>query len=184
MENLHMPHLARLLLTAALTTLPGLVAGENKPADPSQYVSKSVSVSGAVEQPLKLSVDDLKKFPAEQIVELVRVRQTGEQRKEEKLTGILLRDLIDRAKVKAPQHNDLKKMAIVAGATDGYKVVFSWNEVFNTPVGDGVLVYFAKNGASLTDDEGQIAMVSIKDLRTGPRHVKWLRDIELKKIAE
>ena len=36
----------------------------------------------------------------------------------------------------------------------------------------------------LGDDEGRIAMVSSKDTRTGPRHVKWLQDIEVKKIAD
>ena len=77
-----------------------------------------------------------------------------------------------------------KKMAIIAGASDGYKVVFSWNEIFNSPIGDGVIVFFEKDGFPLADDEGRIALVSTKDLRTGPRHVKWLQSIEVRKIVD
>ena len=39
-------------------------------------------------------------------------------------------------------------------------------------------------GQPLADDEGRIAMVSTKDTRTGPRHVKWLQGIEVRKIVD
>jgi hypothetical protein len=102
----------------------------------------------------------------------------------ESLSGVLLRDILEQAKVVAPGHNDVKKMIIVATASDDYKVVFSWTEVFNSPVGEGVIVFFERNGRPLADDEGHIAMISTKDLRTGPRHVKWLSGIEVRKIAD
>ena len=75
-------------------------------------------------------------------------------------------------------------MAVLAIASDGYTVVFSWSEIFNSPVGDGILVFFEKDGVPLGDDEGRIALISAKDIRTGPRHVKWLQSIEVRKIAE
>ena len=46
------------------------------------------------------------------------------------------------------------------------------------------MVFFEKNGQPLADSEGRIAMVSSKDTRTGPRHVKWLQNIEVKRIAD
>ena len=36
----------------------------------------------------------------------------------------------------------------------------------------------------LADDEGRIALISGKDIRTGPRHVKWLQSIEVRKIVD
>ena len=33
-------------------------------------------------------------------------------------------------------------------------------------------------------DEGRIALVSLKDTRPGPRHVKWLQSIELRTLAD
>lgn len=154
-------------------------------ADTSKFVTKSVTVSGAVEHKLKLSVDDLQKFPQQQIGEIPVVCQSGANLGTlENLKGVLLRDILKKAVVVSHSHNDVKKMAIIVTASDGYKVVFSWSEVFNSPVGEGVLVFFEKNGKALEDDEGRIAMVSTKDIRTGPRYVKWLKAVEVRKIVD
>lgn len=153
--------------------------------DPSRFVTTHVKVDGAVENPLDLDVAGLQQFPSQKINELSLICQSGANKgKLENIRGVLLRDILEKAVIKAPAHNDVKKMAIIASASDDYKAVFSWNEVFNSPIGDGVLVFFEKNGLPLTDDEGRIAMVSSKDVRTGPRHVKWLERIEVRKITE
>jgi hypothetical protein len=73
---------------------------------------------------------------------------------------------------------------VVARATDGYPAVFSWGELYNTPVGRGVLVAFERDGAPLRDGEGRIALVSSADERPGPRHVKWLNRIEVRRVPE
>lgn len=140
-------------------------------------VTTSISVTGAVEHTMTLGVEDLRAFPTQKVNEVPLVCQTGANLgKLENFKGVRLRDIIERAKVVAPGHNDVKKMVVIAGASDGYKVVFSWSEIFNSPVGDGVYVF--------ADDEGRIAMISTKDLRTGPRHVKWLNHIEVRKILD
>jgi hypothetical protein len=96
---------------------------------------------------------------------------------------VRLRDVLERARPKVAGRGEPKTMAIVAGATDGGKVAVSWNEVFNTSVGDGVLVYFAKDGV-LSAEQGQIALVSLGDLRSGPHHVKWLRELEFRQLGQ
>ncbi|HTY99905.1 MAG TPA: molybdopterin-dependent oxidoreductase [Rhodocyclaceae bacterium] len=153
--------------------------------DFSKFVTDSVSIGGAVEHPLRLTVADLRKLAPRQAGDVPLVCETGANMgKIENLRGVLLRDILEKAKVVAPGHNDVKKMIIIATASDDYKVVFSWTEVFNSPVGEGVIVFFERDGRPLADDEGHIAMISTKDLRTGPRHVKWLSGIEVRKIAD
>jgi DMSO/TMAO reductase YedYZ molybdopterin-dependent catalytic subunit len=153
------------------------VHGQPKP-------TSQIFVSGQVQQPLTLGVSELKEFPSEQVSEVQLICQTGANKgRLENIKGVLLRNILTRAQVLAPGHNDLKKMIVVAGATDGYTVVFSWSEIFNSPVGDGVIVFFEKDHAPLTDDEGPIALVSRLDTRTGPRHVRWLKSIEVRKVA-
>ena len=88
-----------------------------------------------------------------------------------KRKGVRLADLINKAVPVTHDHNDVKKMIVVATATDGYRVVFSWSEIFNSPAGEGMIVYFEKDGQPLGEDEGHIAMVSTKDTKTGPRPV-------------
>lgn len=138
-------------------------------SDPAKYVTMELSVVGAVEHPLKLRVADLRQLPSQQI---------------EGRTGARLRDVLQGAGIVAKDHNDVKKMAIIATASDGYAVVFSWSEIFNSPIGEGVLVFFEKDGAPLGDDEGRIAIISMTDTRTGPRHVRWLKSIEVRKLVD
>jgi hypothetical protein len=154
-----------LLIFAALAFSAS--AQDHKPAGP---VSTSIAIEGAVQNKLTLNVEELaKSFPVQ---------------RSQAYRGVRLRDILEKATIQAPDHFDTRKMAIIATASDGYKVVFSWSEIFNTPVGDTVLVLFEKDGAPLGDSEGRISLISAQDLRTGPRHVKWLRSLEVRKIVD
>lgn len=149
------------------------------------FVTEQITITGKVEKSLTLDPVALSKFPPQQVGEVPLVCQTGADKgKLENFKGVRLTDILEQAKIIAPAHNDVKKLAIIATASDGYKAVFSWNELFNSPIGEGVMVFFEKNGQPLADSEGRIAMVSSKDTRTGPRHVKWLQNIEVKRIAD
>jgi hypothetical protein len=154
-------------------------------ADPSQYVTQSISVTGNVVNPLSLNVEDLRKMAQQQVGDLALTGGTGVTvGRLTNIKAVRLRDILEKAVIVVHDHNDVKKTIIIATASDNYKAVFSWNELFNSPLGDGVLVFFEQDGKPLADDEGRIAMVSAKDTRTGPRHVKWLQSIEVKKIAD
>lgn len=154
-------------------------------ASSARFVTEQVKISGAVQNPMTLSVAELKQFPPQSVGEIPIVCQSGANLgKLENLKGVLLRDILEKATVVSKSHNDVKKMAIIATASDDYKVVFSWSEVFNSPLGEEIIVFYERNGQPLADDEGRIAMVSAKDIRTGPRHVKWLNGIEVRKIVD
>lgn len=150
-----------------------------------RFVSDHIKVTGSVAQALKLTVQDLRAFAPEHIVEMPVVWHSGGERdKTVVLRGVLLRHIVERAKVVTHSNHDVKKMAIIASANDDYRIVFSWSEVFNSPNGDGALVYFEKDGKPLAAEEGQIAMISTNDLRSGARHVKWLSALEVRKIVD
>lgn len=179
MKTLRLPLLAASLLASSL-----LWAADLK-LDASQYVTREIQVEGAVEQPLTLDVAALRAFPAQQISELKLICQSGADRGSlQNFKGVLLRDVLEKAKIKAPAHNDVKKMIIQATASDGYVALFSWNELFNSKLGDGVLVVFEQNGKGLGIEEGHIALVSSQDTRTGPRHVKWLKKLSVRKVVD
>ena len=154
-------------------------------AQAAENTSEVLTVRGAVEHVLALSVDGLRAFPAQQIAELALTRQSGaEAGRLQNVRGVRLRDILDKAVLVTHDHNDVTKMIVVATATDGYRVVFSWSEIYNSPAGDGMIVYFEKDGKPLGGDEGRIAMVSGKDTKTGPRHVKWLQTLDVRLIAD
>lgn len=180
--------MTRLITTLSVLSLyaaAALGAAPDAPSAQSPIMSETISVSGAVAQPLTLGVAELEQFPPQQIGEVAMICDNGANLgKEQNLRGVLLRDILNQAQIKVTNPRDLRKMVVIASATDAYKAVFSWAELFNSPTGDKVIVYFAKDGQPLGEDEGRIALISTTDLRTGPRHVKWLSGIEVRQLAE
>lgn len=147
-------------------------------------VSTTLQVSGAVAQSLALTVEDLKGLAAQRINDVRAIEEGG--RREERTrayVGVLLRDLLDRAKLVETSRHDLRRSVVVATATDGYKAVFSWAELYLSPIGEGALVYYERDGRPLDDREGRIALISLKDVRAGPRHVRWLQKIEVVRVG-
>ena len=175
----------RLWVPALLLALTGSAAVAQA-VDPARNVTTAVAVGGNVERKLTLTVEDLKKLPVQQIVERRNVSGAGSTASDSarRLTGVLLRDVLDAAGLVERKRADLRHSYIVASASDAYSVTFSWGELYNSAIGDGVLVVYEYDGASLPDTEGRIALVSVNDKRPGPRHVKWLNRIEVRLAGE
>jgi len=151
-------------------------------------VTTTLTVKGSVERETVFSLDELKRLPVQRVEDVRSVRDSSgaapASETARRYVGCLLRDVLERAKPQEKRRLDFRKSVVIATASDGYRVVFSWAEIYLTPVGDGVLVIYERDGAPLADDEGRIALVSLKDTRPGPRHVKWLQSIELRTIPE
>jgi DMSO/TMAO reductase YedYZ molybdopterin-dependent catalytic subunit len=147
-------------------------------------IGPAIVISGIAAQPLTLSLEAVKSLPNHTINE-TRIVGEGASREErvQRYTGVLLRDVLERAKLGEMERHDLRRTAFLITATDGYKVVFSWGELFNSPVGDGVLVAYERDGAALPAREGVLALVSLKDLSFGPRHVRLLKSIEVIRLG-
>lgn len=57
-------------------------------------------------------------------------------------------------------------------------------ELFLSPIGDGALVYYERDGQPLDDREGRIALVSLQDTSRGARHVRAVQRIEIRRVDE
>ena len=167
--------LAAAALSAAMLAVPVQAQGPGPAA---------LVVRGNVEHALTLSIDDLKQLPVQRIEDMRVVRPTGSASTvpevTRRYTGCLLRDVLERAKPVDKNGLDLRNSVVILTASDGYRAVFSWAELYLSPIGDGALVVYEREGATLPPDEGPLALVSLKDIRPGPRHVKWLQSIELR----
>lgn len=157
--------------------LAGLLAAS------SAFAAPALTVSGKVEHPLALDTIAVRGYPADQVVTLTLPgRDPGS--KPSVVRGVRLKAFLDKAKLVVTDHNTTKKTVVIATARDGYAVVFSWSELFNTEGGDSVLVLFERDDKALPAEEGPLALISGRDLRTGPRHVKGLERIEVKQIVD
>ncbi|MCO5274974.1 MAG: molybdopterin-dependent oxidoreductase [Flavobacteriales bacterium] len=149
--------------------------------DSLKFLSKQLAVTGAVETPLVLTVDSLKKMNVATITDFTVVCQSGANMKQDSTAkGVLLRDILEKAKIKQSGHKD-RNFYIVARATDGYKATFSWAELFNNPTGDNVYVLIEENGRPIVR-QGDMILICRNDIKTGPRHVYWLNSIEVHRV--
>jgi hypothetical protein len=143
-------------------------------------MEKVLCVSGRVEAPLDVDIDLLRSMDQLQLEDLPMTCGSGEPKgRVGRCRGVLLADILNRAQVIVADHNDTKKMYVVAASGDGYKTVFSWQEIFNSANGEGIVVLLEKDGKSLYNDPVGVDLISSRDHLSGPRYVKRLQDIEI-----
>ena len=171
-----MARLRHELAAALATLLIATAVGAQAPA-----ATTRVTVGGNVAQPLTLTVDDLRRYPARAIEYSPRsgIASAVPAEPPRRYTGCLLRDVLNAAKPTEAAPRDLRRSYVVASASDGYEVVFSWAELNVSPAGDDVFVVYERDGAPLAEDEGRIALIARSDLRPA-RDVKWLRTLTLR----
>ncbi len=151
-----------------------------KASDRGSVERSGIQICGRVEASLDLGIETLLAMDTTEADDLLLICGSGEPRgKIGHCRGVLLSDLINKAKVVITDHNDTKKMYIIASSNDGYKAVFSWQEIFNSPVGEGVIVVLEKDGTLLYDEYGWVDLLSARDNLTGPRYVRQIGTIEI-----
>lgn len=150
------------------------------PADSLKLVNHEIKVKGEVEFPLTLNVDSLRKMKIATISNFKIAGQNGDLKKEDKISkGVLLKDILEKAKIRQNGHKD-RNFYIVARASDNYKATFSWAEIFNNPTGINTYVLFEENGKPVKN--GEMILICKNDIKTGPRHVYWLKNIEVYRV--
>ena len=175
--------LHRRILTALLALGPVFACAHTAGPEAATLVTQTLTLGGRDKAGITLSPEALKSNPVQSPPDIAVKNRKGEtQRVLKGYKGVKLIDLLDKAAPVSTDPNDFKKTIVVATDSDGYNAVFSWNELYNTSVGVGVLVLYAKDGKPLYDDEGRIALISVNDTGTGPRHVRWLKDIQVRTI--
>lgn len=169
-----------------LLAIAALVIQANAVAQSAPRQASTLRVEGNVENRLTLTVADLRRLPVQRVEDTRQVRVGGVPANDGGATrryeGVLLRDVLTAARPVERERHDLRRSIVVATATDGYQAVFSWAELFLSPIGDGAMVVFERDGAPLAASEGPRAILSLKDTQPGPRHVKWLERIEIRRL--
>lgn len=120
----------------------------------------------------------LDRLPPAQLVQQQQVRATAAAApasvRETRWGGVRLRDVLLHAGFGAPGDRSVRGAIVEAIASDGYRAVFSWGELFNHAAGDHVLVVRSVDGVPLDATAGPLALRALDDLRPGPRHVRNL----------
>jgi len=146
-------------------------------------VTTSLTVEGAITKPLTFTFEELRSYPVHTLDSLVIFNHKMERKSTLKsIKGVLLKELLEKAEFSVNSPKILSEFYIVCVADDGYKVVFSWNEIFNSATGDKTLVVTAINGNTTISQKEGLLLLTPTDKANGRRYVKNLSKILIQKV--
>jgi hypothetical protein len=152
--------------------------GQEKVAPTSQF-----SIEGKVKNRLVFRFTDAGGYASVFIDSLVIYNHLHERKRvANNIKGILLKDIISKAVIDEASPKLLSEYYFTCIASDGYKVVFSWNEIFNTDVGNHVLIATEAGGMKGEAMQDRMLLFSAMDDNTGRRFVKGLNKIMVEKV--
>ena len=98
------------------------------------------------------------------------------------LAGTRLVDVLDASGFSTQPRWELKRCMVMGVGLDGYRAMFSWNELYNSALGEGVLVLYERDGLPLDGRLGPLSLISAHDRQLGPRHLLNLRGVHVQMI--
>lgn len=144
--------------------------------------SRKFVVMGEVEKHVVFDIAAIKKYPAISLGDVVIKNHRGQDKKTAKnVKGVLLKTLLDRVSVTVSKPKYYSELVVVLTATDGYKNVYSWNELVNTDVGNHVYVVTEKDGENIEIMDESIVVISTSDINPGSRYLRGLSKLEIKR---
>lgn len=141
------------------------------------YTTTQFVVTGKVKAEKTFDFSSLKKHPQ---IELSDINISCSPKKEDKanrVKAVLLKTVLDSVAYQYEARVQLNQFYFLFEAVDGYKMVFSYNEIYNTEIGNNLYIVTELNGKEVKEMEKSILLLSLKDIKTGSRNMKWLSKI-------
>lgn len=136
-----------------------------------QLGAAAVRLGGSVEHPASWDPAAFEKLGPERFENIALVCKSAAVKSEPKtIRGVRLKKLLEGANIVSAGKKERNRIVIIASAADGYSAAFSYNELFNTAVGEKVIVALK---------EGKFTLYSDADYFTGARHVRDLERIDV-----
>jgi hypothetical protein len=149
------------------------VLGQNKLIPTDQF-----SIEGKVEHPAIFTLALLDTFKTKSLPDVVITNHVGVVKNTlTKLKGISVKDILANVSLQAENPKVLSEFYFVFVATDNYKIVFSWNEIFNTETGNNIYIVTEEGGKKINEMDKRISMICTTDFKTGRRDLRNLQKI-------
>jgi len=149
-----------------------LYAGTGWAQEAPYKTTHQFTISGQVKKEFVITMDSLNSYPLKEIGDIRVTNHLGDfKHSDEKLKGVLLKDILNHSQWNVSSPKLFSELYFVCIGTDGYKVVYSWNELFNTQVGEQVYILMEKNGVKADKLPESLQMTSMLDMKTGRRYL-------------
>jgi hypothetical protein len=167
----------KLLIIVFVLTGSVLYAQEKVPA------TEQLTIEGKVEKPLVFSLKDAKNYTIVSVDSLVIYNHLRERKRVVKdIKGVLLKDILQKVTIDEKNAKLLSEFYFTCIAADGYKVVFSWNEIFNTEVGNHIMIATEADGVKGELMPDRLQLLSAADIATGRRFMKGISKIIVDRV--
>ncbi|HTE01581.1 MAG TPA: hypothetical protein VK668_19975 [Mucilaginibacter sp.] len=141
------------------------------------------TISGQIKKESVITMDSLNSYPLKEIGEIKVTNHLGDfKHKDDKLKGVLLKDILSHSVLNVNNPKLYSRFYFTCAGSDGYSVVYSWNELFNTPVGEQVYILLEKNGVKASQMPESLQMASMLDFKTGRRFLHNLDKIIVSEV--
>ena len=166
-----------LILLFVITVFSASAQKENIPT------TENFTIEGKVKKSMTVSLADLSSYKSYSIDSIVITNHLKERKSSlKKVKAVLLKDILDKVEIDAENHKVLSEYYLVCVASDNYKVVFSWNEIFNNSSGKSVCILTGHDGKPASVLDNRIALICPNDDATGRRYVKGLQKISIERV--
>ena len=145
--------------------------------------TENFTIEGRVKKIMTVSLADLSSYKSYSIDSIVITNHLHEIKNTLKdIKAVLLKDILSKVEINSENAKVLSEYYFVCIASDNYKAVFSWNEIFNNDLGRSVYILNGNDGKPATALDNRIALISQHDLTTGRRYVKGLQKIIIERV--
>ena len=146
-------------------------------------VTSEFEITGTVKKNREFHLNDIAHLKQDSLGDLVLKNHRGEQKGvARQLKGVLLKSVLESVEIVTEKPKEYSELVITLIASDGYKNVYSWNELFNTEVGNHVYIITEMDGKPVNQVPDRILVISFSDINSGRRHLRGLAKIEIKKV--
>ena len=141
-----------------------------------------IKISGEIKHDVYFTLADLDTFPKSTINDVIIYNHNGEIKDTlNGMKGIPIKTLLAPVLFNYEKPKFLNEFYFVFKASDGYKVVFSWNEIYNTETGNRFYIVTEMENKKLALIDQRIIFISTGDLKAGRRYIKGLAEIKVKR---
>jgi hypothetical protein len=146
-------------------------------------VTNQISVVGKIKNKVVFSLKDAKDYTVVSVDSMVIYNHLQQRKRSIKsIKGVLLKDILNKAVVDEKSPKLLSEYYFTCVSADGYKVVFSWNEIFNTEVGNYILIVTEAGGIKGDMMPERMLLLSAADIATGRRYMKGVEKIIVERL--
>lgn len=167
----------RIILTTTILLFALMGFGQRK-----IEATNSFKVFGKVKTEKMFNLKTLDSFPKQVIKDQILYNHKGEIKDVvTNIKGVAIKTVLEKIDFIYEKPKELNEFYFVMMASDGYKVVFSWNEIYNTEVGNQLFFITEMGGKKIEEMPEHIILSSAADIKNGRRYIKGLQNIEVKK---